>query len=123
MTEVLSSENLRGWMITLDDPDGDCETIRSNLLECWIDKGETKNITVTVKSPYNAELEDTFDFTVSAQPECEKDFCIGRVNQQFDVTGDVESSLFAFAEDTTVVAVGGGFVFLVLLGFLISRRT
>ena len=123
MTEVLSSENLRGWMITLDDPDGDCETVRSNLLECWIDKGETKNITVTVKSPYNAELEDTFDFTVSAQPECEKDFCIGRVNQQFDVTGDVESSLFAFAEDTTVVAIGGGFVFLVLLGFLISRRT
>jgi uncharacterized membrane protein len=92
-----------------------------DLSKCYIEKGETINITVTVKSPYNAEFKDTFDFTISAQPV--EIGVIGRVNQQFDVTGDVETSLFGFAEDTTVLAAGGGFVLLILLGFIISRRS
>ena len=123
-TEIFASDNLRGWKINLDidDPDKDCSLIDKEqaLLECYIDKGETKIITVIVKTPYEAEFEDTFDFTISAQPE--EIGVIGRVNQQFEVTGDVESSLFGFAEDSTVLAAGGGFVFLVLLGFIISRR-
>ena len=118
-TEIFASDNLRGWIISLDDPDNDC-TSKTDLLECYIDKGETKTITVTVRSPYNAELEDTFDFTISAQPE--EIGVIGRVNQQFEVTGDVESSLFGFAEDSTIIAAGGGFAFLLVLGFIISRR-
>ena len=119
MTEIFSSEGLRGWKITLVGPDEnpDCE----DLLECWIDKGETINVSVTVKSPYDAEFKDTFDFTISAQPE--EIGVIGRANQQFDVTGDVESSLFGFAEDATVAVVGGGFICLILLGFIISRRS
>ena len=122
--EIFSSEGLRGWKISLEGPDEnpDCK----DLLECWIDKGETINVTVSVKSPYNAEFKDTFDFIISTQPECEKEFekefCIGRVNQQFEVTGDVESSLFGFAEDSTVLAAGGGFVLLIFIGFLVSRR-
>ena len=122
LTEIFSSDNLRGWKITLDGANGDsdCDVIEINRIECWIDQGETKNITITVKSPFDAELKDTFDFTISAQPE--EIGVIGRVNQQFEVSGDVESSLFGFADDTTVAAFGGGFVFLVLLGFLVSRR-
>ena len=123
MTEIFSSDNLRGWMVTLEEPvnDNDCELIEVNRLECWIDQGETKNVTVIVKSPYDAEFKDTFDFTISAQPE--EIGVIGRTNQQFDVTGDVESSLFGFAEDATVAVVGGGFICLILLGFIISRRS
>jgi uncharacterized membrane protein len=118
-TEILASEDLRGWMISLEAPENnlDCK----DLSKCYIEKGETINITVTVKSPYNAEFKDTFDFTISAQPV--EIGVIGRVNQQFDVTGDVETSLFGFAEDTTVLAAGGGFVLLILLGFIISRRS
>jgi uncharacterized membrane protein len=125
-TAIFASENMRGWKITLVNPDKDtvedeqCQETGSSF-DFWIEQGETKNITVEVKSPYNAEFEDTFDFTISAQPE--EIGVIGRVNQQFDVTGDVESSLFGFADNTTVAAAGGGFVLLILLGFIISRRS
>ena len=119
MTEIFSSEGLRGWKITLVGPDENPDCV--DLLECWIDKGETINVSVTVKSPYDAEFKDTFDFTISAQPE--EIGVIGRTNQQFDVTGDVESSLFGFAEESTVAVVGGGFICLILLGFIISRRS
>ena len=119
---IFASEPMRGWKITLDDPDNDkrCNEDGSPL-NFWIEQGETKNITVNVKSPYDAEFKDTFDFIISVQPE--EIGVIGRTNQQFSVTGDVESSLFGFAEDTTVAAIGGGFIFLILLGFLISRRS
>ena len=125
-TKIFASENMRGWKITLVNPDKDTEEdkqcqLEGSLFDFWIEQGETKNITVEVKSPYNAEFEDTFDFTISAQPE--EIGVIGRVNQQYDVTGNVESSLFGFAEDNTVAAIGGGFVFLILLGFIISRRS
>ena len=125
-TAIFASENMRGWKITLVNPDKDtvedekCQETGSSF-DFWIEQGETKNITVEVKSPYNAEFEDTFEFTISAQPE--EIGVIGRVNQQFDVTGDVESSLFGFADNTTVAAAGGGFVLLILLGFIISRRS
>ena len=124
MTEIFSSDGLRGWKnylgtVLMNDPD--CVIIEAHRLECWIDKGETINVSVTVKSPYDAEFKDTFDFTISAQPE--EIGVIGRTNQQFDVTGDVESSLFGFAEESTVAVVGGGFICLILLGFIISRRS
>jgi uncharacterized membrane protein len=119
--EIFASEPLRGWKITLNAPEGnsDCK----DLLDCSIDKGETINVTVTVKPPFDPEFKDTFDFIISTQPECEKEFCIGRVNQEYEVTGDFESSFFGFADNTTVAAIGGGFVFLILLGFIISRRS
>jgi hypothetical protein len=79
------------------------------------------NVTVEIKPPYGAELSDTFDFTISAQPE--EIGVIGRVNQQFEVTGDLEKGLFGFADDTTLTLFGGGFILLVGIVFILSRRT
>ena len=77
-------------------------------------------ITVEIKPQYGAELSDTFDFTLSAQPE--EIGVIGRVNQQFDVTGDQEQGIFGLADDTTVTMFAGGFLLLVGVVFILSRR-
>lgn len=119
-TEIFSSENLRGWKIELEDPQDDCETVTLSSLLCTIDKGEVLNITVEIKPPYGAELSDTFDFTISAQPE--EIGVIGRVNQQFEVTGNLEEGLFGLADDTTLTLFAGGFLLLVGLVFILGRR-
>jgi uncharacterized membrane protein len=119
-TEIFSSENLRGWKIELEDPQDDCETVTLSSLLCTIEKGEILNITVEIKPPYGAELSDTFDFTISAQPE--EIGVIGRVNQQFEVTGNLEEGLFGLADDTTLTLFAGGFLLLVGLVFILGRR-
>ena len=119
-TEIFSSENLRGWKIELEDPENDCEAVSLSSLLCTIEKGEILNITVEIKPPYGAELSDTFDFTISAQPE--EIGVIGRVNQQFEVTGNLEEGLFGLADDTTLTLFAGGFLLLVGLVFILSRR-
>ena len=119
-TEIFASDSLRGWKIELEDPMDECETIGLSSLVCSIEKGEVMNITVEIKPPYGAELADTFDFTISVQPE--EIGVIGRVNQQFEVTGDLEEGFFGLADDTTVVAFAGGFLLLVGLVFILSRR-
>ncbi len=119
-TEIFSSENLRGWKIELDGPQDDCESITTSSLVCTIGKGEIMNITVEMKPPFGAELSDTFDFTISVQPE--EIGVIGRINQQYEVTGDLEQGLFGLADDTTVILFGGGFIVLVGVLFIFSRR-
>ena len=119
-TEIFASENLRGWKIELEDPTDDCEIISTSSLLCSIDKGEVKNITVEIKPPFGAELTDTFDFTISVQPE---DIgVIGRENQQFDVTGEIEKGFFGLADDTTLTMFAGGFLLLVGVIFFLNRR-
>ncbi|MGB1365954.1 MAG: hypothetical protein ACPH9F_07455 [Candidatus Poseidoniaceae archaeon] len=119
-TEIFASDDLRGWKVYLEEPNDDCTVITLASIVCTIGKGETMNVTVEIKPPYGAELADTFDFTISAQPE--EIGVIGRVNQQFEVTGDVEEGLFGMADDTTVVAFAGGFLLLVGVVFILSRR-
>ncbi|MGA0380739.1 MAG: hypothetical protein ACO3NJ_08090, partial [Candidatus Poseidoniaceae archaeon] len=119
-TEIFASDSLRGWKIELEDPMDECDTIGLSSLVCSIEKGEVMNITVEIKPPYGAELADTFDFTISVQPE--EIGVIGRVNQQFEVTGELEEGFLGLADDTTVVAFAGGFLLLVGLIFILGRR-
>ena len=119
-TEIFASENMRGWKIELDGSNkDDCETVTPSLV-CTIGKGEIMNITVTIKPPHGAELSDKFDFTISVQPE--EIGVIGRVNQQYDISGDPEEGLFGLADDTTVTMFAGGFLLLVGVVFILSRR-
>ena len=120
-TEIFASDNLRGWKIELEGPKDDCKSITLSSVECDIGKGEIMNIVVEIKPPYGAELTDTFDFTISAQPE--EIGVIGRVNQQFEITGELEKGLLGFSDDTTLVYIGSGFVFVVVLVFFLSRRS
>ena len=118
-TEIFTSESMRGWKLELEGP-SDCDQITLSSLECSLKKGEIMEITVEIKPPYGAELSDTFDFTLSAQPE--EIGVIGRVNQQFDVTGDQEQGIFGLADDSTVAMFAGGFLLLVGVVFILSRR-
>ena len=118
-TEIFTSESMRGWKLELEGP-SDCDQITLSSLECSLKKGEIMEITVEIKPPYGAELSDTFDFTLSAQPE--EIGVIGRVNQQFDVTGDQEQGIFGLADDSTVTMFAGGFLLLVGIVFILSRR-
>ena len=111
---------MRGCNIQLDGTNkDDCETVTPSLV-CTIGKGEIMNITVTIKPPHGAELSDKFDFTISVQPE--EIGVIGRVNQQYDISGDPEEGLFGLADDTTVTMFAGGFLLLVGVVFILSRR-
>ena len=66
---IFSSESFRGWNVGLDslDPESDCSTSGSDFT-CWVDIGETVTIDVIVRPPFSAEIEDTFKFTISAEP-------------------------------------------------------
>jgi hypothetical protein len=44
------------------------------------------------------------------------------VNQQYDISGDPEEGLFGLADDTTVTMFAGGFLLLVGVVFILSRR-
>ena len=118
-TEIFTSDNMRGWKLKLKGP-SECDQITLSSLECPLKKGEIMEITVEIKPPYGAELSDTFDFTLSVQPE--EIGVIGRVNQQFDVTGEPEQGFFGLADDTTLTMFAGGFLLLVGLVFILSRR-
>lgn len=119
-SEIFASENLRGWKVELQDPNDDCTAISLSSLLCTIEKGQVKEITVKIKPPYGAELSDTFDFTISVQPE--EIGVIGRVNQQFEVTGDLETGFFGLADDSTLTLFAGGFVVLAGIIFFLGRR-
>ena len=118
-TEIFTSDSLRGWKLQLEGP-SDCDQITLSSLECSLKKGEIMEVIVKIKPPYGAELSDTFDFTLSVQPE--EIGVIGRVNQQFDVTGEPEQGFFGLADDTTVATFAGGFLLLVGVVFILSRR-
>ena len=118
-TEIFTSENMRGWKLNLEGP-SDCDQITLSSLDCSLKKGEIMEITVEIKPPYGAELSDTFDFTLSVQPE--EIGVIGRVNQQFDVTGEPQQGFLGLADDTTLTMFGGGFLLLVGVVFILSRR-
>ena len=119
-TEIFTSDDLRGWKLELEGPEDGCDQITLSSLVCSLKKGEIMFIEVEIKPPYGAELSDTFDFTLSVQPE--EIGVIGRVNQQFDVTGEQEQGIFGLADDTTVTIFAGGFLLLVGLVFILSRR-
>ena len=118
-TEIFTSDSMRGWKLQLKGP-SDCDRITLSSLECSLKKGEIMEITVEIKPPYGAELSDTFDFTLSVQPE--EIGVIGRVNQQFDVTGEPEQGFFGLADDSTLAMFGGGFLLLVGVVFILGRR-
>lgn len=115
---IFTSENLRGWSVVLEGPSEDC-SIENGDLFCWVEAGESIPIEVSIRPPYQSEIDDIYKFTLSAEPvELEE---IGRENIEFKVSGTSADNLLGL-DDRTTLSIVGSVVLLVLLGALLMRR-
>ena len=116
---VFSSGNIRDWTIQISAP---CQKDNNSDLLCTLAVGETITIQVKVTGP-NAEkgtIEDTFDFTISAQPTGLPEV-VGRANLDLTVEGEPETfGLNSLITPNVLYGLSGVILFSMLL--LIFRR-
>ena len=115
---VFTSENLRGWSVILDSDNPTCQQENSDLV-CDVNEGEMLYVNVTVRAPYGAEMDDTYKFTVSAEPT--ETGVLDRQNIEFAAMGTAPEGVFGLSP-TLVAQVAGGVLVLLLLGAVFSRR-
>ena len=115
---VFTSENLRGWSVVLDSDNPSCLQENSDLV-CSVDEGEMLYVNVTVRAPYGAEMDDTYKFTVSAEPT--ETGVLDRQNIEFAAMGTPPEGVFGLSN--TMVAQMAGAVLLILgIAAVLSRR-
>ena len=99
-------------------PNSDCSTSGSDFT-CWIDVGETVTIDAIVRPPFSAEIEDTFKFTISAEPL--ETGVVDRENIEIEVLGQPAKGIFGLGlSDQMTTSIGLGL--LVLLGIALLPR-
>ena len=113
---IFSSESFRGWNVGLDslDPESDCSTSGSDFT-CWVDIGETVTIDVIVRPPFSAEIEDTFKFTISAQPI--ETGVVDRENIEIEVLGQPSKGFLGLGLSSEQVQ--SGFLIILVLPMLL----
>jgi hypothetical protein len=119
-TEVLifKSESFRGWKVGLDSISNGCKEEGTDLV-CTIEVGQTIMVDVDVTPPFSAELEDTFKFTISAEPV--ETGVVDRENIEFEILGQPSKGLLGLGlSDQMVTSIGLGL--LVLLGIALLPR-
>ena len=115
---VFASENLRGWSVILDSDNPDCRPENNDLI-CMVDEGETLYVNVTVRAPYGAEMEDTYKFTVSAEPT--ETGVLDRQNIEFAAQGTPPEGVFGLSQ-TMVAQVAGLVLVALFIAALLNRR-
>ena len=116
---VFASENLRGWSVVLDSDHSDCTTENNDLL-CTVREGETLYVNVTVRAPYGAEMDDTYKFTVSAEPT--ETGVLDRQNIEFAAMGTPPEGVFGLSQQV-VAQAAGAFLVILFIGAILSRRS
>lgn len=117
---VFASENLRGWSVVLDDEGNmDCQPENNDLL-CMVDEGEQLNITVIIRAPYGAEMEDLYKFTVSAEPT--ETGVLDRQNIEFAAQGSPAEGVLGLSNTVVAQAAGGVLLLLVLVALFVRRK-
>jgi uncharacterized membrane protein len=117
---VFASENLRGWSVVLDDEGNlDCQPENNDLL-CMVDEGEQLNITVIIRAPYGAEMEDLYKFTVSAEPT--ETGVLDRQNIEFAAQGSPAEGVLGLSNAVVAQAAGGVLLLLVLVALFVRRK-
>ena len=115
---VFASENLRGWSVVLDSDHPGCSTENSDLL-CTVDEGETLLVEVTVRAPYGAEMDDTYKFTVSAEPT--ETGVLDRQNIEFAAMGAAPEGVLGLS-NAMVAQVAGAVLVVLGIAAVLSRR-
>ena len=115
---VFTSENLRGWSVVLDSDNPSCLQENSDLV-CSVNEGELLYVNVTVRAPYGAEMEDTYKFTVSAEPT--ETGVLDRQNIEFAAMGTPPEGVFGLAP-AMVAQVAGAVLVVLFIGAIFSRR-
>ena len=117
---VFASENLRGWSVVLDDENNpDCQTENDDLL-CMVDEGEELVVTVIIRAPYGAEMEDLYKFTVSAEPT--ETGVLDRQNIEFAAQGTPAEGVLGLSNAVVAQAAGGVVVLLLLVALFVRRK-
>ena len=116
---VFASENLRGWSVVLDSDHLDCTT-ENNDLVCMVGEGETLYVNVTVRAPYGAEMDDTYKFTISAEPT--ETGVLDRQNIEFAAMGTPPEGVFGLSQEV-VAQIAGAFLVVLFIGAILSRRS
>ncbi|MFL2949013.1 MAG: NEW3 domain-containing protein [Candidatus Poseidoniaceae archaeon] len=117
---IFASESFRGWNTGLDSlsDDSDCSTSGSDFT-CWMDVGETVTIDVIVRPPFSAEIEDTFKFTISAEPI--ETGVVDRENIEIEILGVPSAGFLGLGLSTEQVQSGFLIVLALPLLLLIYR--
>ena len=119
--KIFSSGGMRGWSVILSYESGSGCSNNGDHILCTIEEGESVIITAKVNPPggETAEVEDSFKFTLSAEPT---DIGLaGRENIELTVNGQPEEfALNSYITPNVLMSIGA----LVLVGFayLAMRR-
>ena len=116
---VFASENLRGWSVSLEDT-YECSREGGEMV-CWIDVGSSILLEVTVRPPNDAEMDDTFKFTLSSEPV--ETGVVDRQNLEFTIHGAQDSGLFGDTlSSNSASLIAGGLVISVLIAYLMRKK-
>jgi len=116
---VFASENLRGWSVSLENT-YECDREGGEMV-CWIDVGSSVLIEVTVRPPSDAEMDDTFKFTLSSEPV--ETGVVDRQNLEFTVHGEQDSGLFGGAlSNGPAPLIASGLVISLLVAYFMRKK-
>lgn len=116
---VFTSENLRGWSVSLEDTN-ECSREGGEMV-CWIDVDSSILLEVTVRPPSGAEMDDTFKFTLSSEPV--ETGVVDRQNLEFTIHGSQDSGLFGDTlSSNSASLIAGGLVISVLIAYLMRKK-
>ena len=117
---VFTSENLRGWSVSLDNT---AECNREGVVEmvCWVDVDSSILIEVTIRPPSDAEMDDTFKFTLSSEPV--ETGVVDRQNLEFTIHGSQDSGLFGDTlSNNSTSLIASGLVISLLVAYLMRIK-
>ena len=88
---------------------------------CWIDVDSSILLEVTVRPPNDAEMDDTFKFTLSSEPV--ETGVVDRQNLEFTIHGAQDSGLFGDTlSSNSASLIAGGLVISVLIAYLMRKK-
>lgn len=119
-TEVLvfASDSFRGWNVLIESDYDGCELKGSDFI-CDVDVGEVVPLLISVRPPFEIDIEDEFKFTISIQPS--ETGVIDRENIEFEVLG-VPSKGFLGLGLSSQQIQSGFFIVLVIPVLLLFYR-